>query len=903
MKKLFLLAFVCLQTVIAFAEIVQCRVVDSESSEPLGGAQVKVTRIEGNRWYVWDMTADSCGVFSLSTGNFMCRLRLTFNYFGYEEYKLKEFVVTGGKDTLNLGNIKMKMSPELLKEVTVKGKARQFYMKGDTVVFNPEAFNLEDGARVSELMKKLPGVRIEDGKVTFNGKEVHLKMNGHDVADDFLVAQLPAEAVQNIKAYERKSEQAELTGMNDGQEQQVLDIVVKPGFLDKWYGQTKASAYASKNYRASANMHFLSERNPMGIYGRISDNGSKTGSVWDSGEWDYDNAVPQRQHFGKFSYQHNWKVKNAESSYNEDKWNISTSPNHLDTHQHSWQNSETYLSGQQSSFSNSHNYNYYHGWDVPLDFGTTIHLTPNTMLLLNVYGGYRKADERSTGDQQTYRADTYDDAHQTLVNSSKSERLNHTERGNFSSNVSLMKYWKKGDFYMNSYVNYVNDTGKSDSQSEYDYHELGTTDTLVQSADSRSKLFQTVFDTKLNYEFLDNKLKLGVGYWLDYWHKKDNSSNYRNGAFDYANSYHRMKSYLVNEPRVEINADLNKLWIGARVKLQNVEEHFDYQRGRLDTLVRRNTWFPRPSLDFKMKTSKTTELSGSAYWEYHVADLLDGLDYTDDTNPLLVIKGNPNLKANSDLRSNLSYRMMFAKGQQMLTWSLHYNRYFNPVAGASAYNEQTGAYISTKVNVDDRQNWYARIDYDRALGEYFRMRSGFSYNSTLDHGIKTMTTLDGPMEQFRQHISGLSGNVRVSFENAGWEVAATGSCSYDGVTYSDAYLSGQNLWDYRAGMEGQYKLKYWTFNLKGELVGNAGYLSEVMNRNRFSLNASVTWKCLKNKGQLTLSAKDILNQMDQVRYNISPTMRNESRTESFHRYLALTFSYNFDAKAKKNSKK
>lgn len=902
MRKLLMLAFLCLQALAMSADIVTGRVVDSETNEPLEGAQVRVTRGEGNRWYIYDMTTDSCGVVTLNTGNFMCNVGMTINYFGYEELKMKDFVAMGGKDTLNLGDIRLKMSAELLKEVTVKGKAKQFYMKGDTVVFNPEAFHLEDGARVSELMKKLPGVRIEDGKITFNGKEVHLKMNGHDIADDFLAAQLPAEAVQNIKAYEKKSELAELTGMNDGKEQQVLDIVIKPGFLDKWYGQTTASAYASPHYRASANMHLLSEKNPMGIYGRVSDNGSRTGSVWDGGEWDYDNAVPQRQQYGKFSYQHNWKVKNAVTSYDENHWSINTSPNHLDTHQNSWQNSETYLSGQPSSFSNSHNYNYNHGWEVPLAFSTTIHLTPKTLLMMDMDGGYRKSVEHSSDDQQTYRGNEYDDTPEALVNSSKSEGNGHTERGHFSPNVRLMQGWDKGDFYINSYINYVYEKGVSDHRTDYDYRELGTTETLIQSTNSKSNLFQTVFDAKLNYELIENKLKMGVGYWIDYWHKKDNSDNYRNDAFDYSNSFNRMKYYLVNEPRVEIEADLNKLWIGARVKMQNVEEHFDYQRGKLDTVVCRNTWFPRPSLDFKLKTTKTTELSGGAYWEYHVADLLDGLDYTDDTNPLLVIKGNPNLKANSDLSSNLSYRMMFAKGQQMLTWSLRYGRNFDPVASASAYNALTGAYTTTKVNVDDRQSWYANVVYDRALGKYFRLRSGFSYSSTVDHGIKTMTTFDSAMEQFEQHVSGLQGNLRVSFENAGWEVAASGSCSYDGVTYSDADMSGQNLWDYRAGMEGRYKLKHWTFNLKGELVGNAGYLSDMMNRNRFSLNASITWKTLKNKGLLTLSAKDILNQMDQVYSNNTPTMRTESSTETFHRYIALSFTYNFDAKAKKDKK-
>lgn len=899
MKRLFLLAFLCLQALLMSADIVKGRVVDSESNEPLDGAQVQVTRVEGNSWYMYDMTTDTCGIITIDTGNFMCRVSLTVNYFGYEELKMKEFMAMGGKDTLDLGDIKLKMSAELLKEVTVKGKAKQFYMKGDTVVFNPEAFNLEDGARMSELMKKLPGVRIDNGKITFNGKEVHLKMNGHDIADDFLAAQLPAEAVQNIKAYEKKSELAELTGMNDGQEKQILDIVIKPGFLDKWYGQTKASAYASKNYRASANMHYLSEKNPMGIYGRVSDNGSKTGSVWDSGEWDYDNAVPQRQQYGKFSYQHNWKVKNAVTSYDENKWGINTSPNHLDTHQNSWQNTETFLSGQSSSFSNSHNYNSNHGWEVPLAFSTTIHLSPKTLLMVDLDGGYRKGEDRSTNEQQTYRADEYADSPQSLVNSSKSERIDNSERGSLSSYMYLLHAWEKADMYVRLSTDYSHAKSNSENNTDYDYRELGKQESLDQSTKNKTNHFEAIFDTKYSFQIIPQKLKAGAGFWFVVQHRAIKNDMMSNGTYDLTNSFNRKSGFAFTEPRFEMEADFGKLWLLGRIKMANSDEWLDYHRGKLDTLIHHNTWFPRPHFEFKWKTSKTTELKGGADWEHETADMLESSAYIDDSNPLFITMGNPNMKGISTLRSDLNYSMMFAKGQQMLTFSLRYNRQFDPVASASAYNAQTGAYTSKKVNVDDRQNWYANVVYDRALGKYFRMRSGFSYSSTIDHGIKTMTTIDSPMELFEQHVSGLQGNLRFSFENAGWEVAATGSCSYDGVTYSDANMDGQNLWDYRAGMEGQYKLKHWTFNLKGELVGNAGYLSDIMNRNRLSLNASITWKCLKNKGLLTLSAKDILNQMDQVRYNISPTMRNESRTESFHRYLALTFTYNFDAKAKK----
>lgn len=882
------------------ADIVKGRVVDADSGEPLEGAKIDflMREVDSYRAYLIYMTTDSIGRFQWEVGS-MAKVSIEINYFGYNTLK-KSFNCAGGtKDTLDLGDLKLKMSDELLKEVVVKAHAKRFTMKGDTVVFNPDAFNLDDGARVAELLQKLPGVTIKEGKLYFMDKEVHLKMNGHDVADDFLTGQLPAEAVQNIKAYEKKSELAELTGMNDGQEQQVLDIEIKPGFMDKWYGQTKVSAYASKNYRTSANLHYLSDHDPINFYVRASDCGSKTTGVWGEYESDWENATPQRQQFGKFSYKHNWKPEYVKTSY-EDDWYVATSPNHNDTYQSSWQNSETYLDGELSSFNNSHSYNYNHTLDVPLEASIEFHTGPKSTLSIDVSGGASRNSSRSTNEQETYQSTSYSDNPQKLVNSSNSENLSKNDNGNFNTMFLFTHALEKGDYYIRLSTTNRKDKGTSDSHTDYQYQELGTTETLVQSTNSNSNLFQTIFDAKINYQIIPKKMKIGVGYWVDYWRKSDDSELYKNGDFDFANSFDRMKYYLVNEPRVEIESSLGKLWMKGGVKIQNVEEHFDYKRGKLDTVVNRNTWFPRPGFEFKWQSSKTTQFRGNVNWDYHVADLLGGLNYTDDTNPLNIIKGNPNLKASSNLYSGLSYSMMFTKGQQMLTWSLGYNRVFNPASNVRSYNAKTGVYTSTTTNIDYRQKMSAGVNYDRALGELFRLQNRIDYSYNTDFSVKTLSSLDDPWEQIRQTASSVFEYLRLTFQNNGWEASAGGEFTYSGIKYSDNTMDGQDLWNYRFGISGKYKVKRWTFDMNGRLIGNAGYLSDMMNRNRFALDASITWKILGSKGQLMLYAKDIFNQMEQVYSNFTPTMLTESCTETFHRYVALTFTYNFDAKAKKN---
>lgn len=900
MTRLLLLAFLCLHAMLMSADTLKGRVVDAETGDHLPNVELQYFIIPINDYYAFSYKTqtDSLGVFHITVKS-MSKVQYELQYFGYEPFK-QTLNVAGGKDTIDLGDIKLKMVPELLKEVVVKGKAKRFVMKGDTVVFNPEAFNLDDGDRIATLLKQLPGVSIKEGKIYFNEKEVHLKINGRNVADDELTALLPAEAVDKIKAYEKKSELAEVTGMNDGQEQQVLDITIKPGFMDKWYGRTRLSAYASDNYLASANMHYLSDTDPIGVYARASDCGSKTQGVWGEYESSWENAVPQRQQYGKLSYKHGWKPDSVASSYDQDSWSVNTSPNHLDTHQNFWQNMETYIEGQPSSFKNSHSYQYNHSLNVPLGFETNIHFSPKTWLYASVDGGYNRTEARSTADHVTYQADQYEQEPQNLVNRARSENLSKNEGGYISSDMRITHVFKNGDFSVGWMPRWNRDKGRRDSHTDYDYYDLGTQETLVQTTSTNSNHFQSLIDAKGSYQVVKEKLKLGFGYWMDYWRTHDTSDALRNGDYDLANSFDRMNSYFVNEPRIEAEADLGKVWMHTVVKFHNTDERFDYQRGHLDTLVQRYSFFLRPFYELKWRASNTSEMKASVNWDRRVADLLDGTDYVDDTDPLNIRRGNPNLKPSSTLSANMSYTMMFTKGQQMLSLRAGYAHTSDPAASVMAYNPATGGYISMAANTDYSRSVSAGVNYDRALGKYFRLIYKMSMNSSTTFGAKTLSSLDEPWMFFKQTSNSVSDGLSFRFQNAGWDAGCYADVTYNEVKREENTAPNQYLCDYRVGMNGSYKLTHWTFFMDTRLVGNSGYLSDMMNRNRFVVNAEVTWKTLAGKAQVTLAARDILNQMDEVYSNVTAAMSSETRTETFHRYLCLTFTYQIDAKAKKD---
>ncbi|MBR4516710.1 MAG: TonB-dependent receptor, partial [Bacteroidaceae bacterium] len=255
-----------LSTLTASADVLKGRIIDAETQEPLPEAELKLEQtVEYNGHtisFVMSGNTDSIGCFNM---RLMGRGTLSASMLGYYT---KTKVVMGfsenTKDTVDVGDIALKPSETLMKMVEVKGRARRFTVKGDTIVFNPEAFHLEEGARLDELIRQLPGVEVsEDGSLTWNGKPIRITMDGEKLfGGDGIINQLPVEAVESIKAYNKASKFSERTGKDDGGEDMVLDLTIKPGFLDRWYGDVAGTYQTPKHYNADLNMNRLSKTDP-----------------------------------------------------------------------------------------------------------------------------------------------------------------------------------------------------------------------------------------------------------------------------------------------------------------------------------------------------------------------------------------------------------------------------------------------------------------------------------------------------------------------------------------------------------------------------------------------------------------------------------------------------------------
>ena len=344
MKKIItIILALILNVVTAQADILKGRVVDADTGEPLQGAEVvfNETAIDMGSVMQTTIRTDSLGRFLFACEMEMSKMTITASYFGYHAQKVQR-MGNNDRDTVTIDDFRLKIDEHLLSEVMVEGRVRRFYMRGDTVVFNPEAFKTQDGARLIELIEQLPGVSIIDGKLLWNGEPLKLMMNGQTAFSEALLTNLlPVEAVKDIKAYDKKSDFEQHTGVADGKEEHVLDLTVKPGFMDKIYGDTELKGLTSKNYAAHLRAMRLSDTDPLMLYGRVADDPTKINAMTINGYSSHGTNTPIRQQTGAVGYSHLWKpvFKADRPSY----WSINGGANHTDQRRDTWENRQKYL--------------------------------------------------------------------------------------------------------------------------------------------------------------------------------------------------------------------------------------------------------------------------------------------------------------------------------------------------------------------------------------------------------------------------------------------------------------------------------------------------------------------------------------------------------------------------------
>ncbi len=252
------------------AAVISGIVKDATNSEPLMEAAVKLITASDSS-FVKGVTTDLDGKFSIAdvkAGKYIVQI----SYIGYADYEKN---VTVANTNVRLGQIDLRESSHLLGEVSVVATKTPIKVMEDTVEYNADSYHTQPNAVVEDLLKRLPGVEVDsDGKITANGREVtKILIDGKEFfSDDPQVASknLPVNMIDKLQVVDRKSDMARLTGVDDGEDETVINLTVKKGMNQGWFGTMEGGYGTDDRYMASFNVNRFWNGNQFTLLGNFN---------------------------------------------------------------------------------------------------------------------------------------------------------------------------------------------------------------------------------------------------------------------------------------------------------------------------------------------------------------------------------------------------------------------------------------------------------------------------------------------------------------------------------------------------------------------------------------------------------------------------------------------------------
>ena len=929
MRRIFFSLLLLLGCLSAAADVVTGRFIDAQSGEVLSDVEVCILTIHESAMGFHQLRCDSLGRFACNVAGYNCRLEASC--VGYHPRKVG-FAAMEGTDTLDLGDIALKPSEVLLRTAVATAKARRFVMRGDTVVFNPAAFNLSEGARLDELIKQLPGVTQKDGKLYWMDKPVRILVNGEEMfADNTLLQErLPAEAVDRIKAYNKGSKQKDHTGLDDGEEDHVLDIQVKPGFLEKWYGKVEGAYQTEKGYLARLDAMYLSDANPLMAYGNFN-NINRQVSNRSFGGMSMGSTSPfGKQQFGSVGYKHQWLGKDGNATL-KNFFSVNAQGQHTDGWGTSSESRETFMPGADRTFSLTENRNYEHKSKPEVSFYGQF--LPDSVTWITVRGGWLYEKLRNTERQRNavYDGDPYAFSRHPLDQAFATENLADADGAPTSRSLYRTTTWKeamnanaslgvrrllpkKGQLNVGASVSFTDRTSDVLAERDLRFRYDPEANELRYETDHRpEQSLKTSADARYQV-WLGKKLLLKMGY--EFTHSRDNDRQQHSvtdaaaapnadeeGETTDPNSYRRRQTSDRHDATLAATLNLGPVSLMPQVQLQHRREHLTYVRGVLDVDRQRyeNLWQPQMTMRWKVKRGQSVEADYSLRTD--LPDLLETVPYVDDINPLFVSQGNPLLRRTHRHSAGLRYFANITKQQRVFSLSLNYDRRLHPLSAMYFYNEQTGAYRRMMANTGSGTEWNGRVSYEQAAGDYVRLQNILKAGHQRSHGFLTADYDAATAAPNLRKCFFIEDSPTISFEQDKLLLKLGASYRFNRLRYAPQAASNQSLTDYGLEFTARYKWKILTAETNLELEGHKGYSATDMNRARPDWSFTLYCKVLHGKGNVELEFDDILNQQRWYSAMQSATERTESTTQDLHHWVRLSFTYNFDAKGSKKGKK
>ena len=938
MKKLLLLILMSVSVIQAMAQRnITGKVLESDSQEPV--AQTTVRLLKTDSTLVTGTLTNLDGLFRVkapSAGNFIVQITCV----GFKPFT-KNVKVTADKD-IALGTINLDPDAIMLKGATVTGQAAKVTLKEDTFVYNASAYRTPEGSVIEELVRKLPGAQVDDdGKITINGKEVKkILIDGKEfMTGDTKTAMknLPTSIVERVKAYDQKSDLARVSGIDDGEEETVLDFGIKRGMNRGFMLNADLAAGTMKRY--SGRIFAGMQSSDLKIFIPLSANNVNDMGFPGGGGGRFGGGRQGLTATKMAGFNLNYEKKDRF------KFDASIRWNHSDGDAVVRRSTEDFMSGTTSTFSNSVNSNLSRGnsWDARF----RLEWMPDSMtnIMMRPQFRYNSSDGLGEGMSMTFDEDPYkyvrnpmdDEAMKILIDHGivKNRNINNSISYSDSKsaggwlqfnrrlsrngrNITLRFTGNVGEgmskSFTNSLVEYLQLVTMDGKDSVYQANRYAVTPTKNWNYGIRATYSEPIFRQvylQFSYQYQYSYTKsdratydfstfpadfFGVKPlyrgWDDYLallggNPLENFRDDKLSRFSEYRNYNHTAEMMLRVVRKAYNLN-----IGFQVMPQRSHFTQDYQGVHTDTV--RTVTNIAPTADFRWKISKVSQLRFNYRANSSQPSMSDLLDITDDSDPLNVHKGNPGLKPSFTQNFRLFYNNYIQNHQRSIMANLNFSTTRNSISNMVTYDEASGGRTTRPENINGNWNAFGMFMFNTAIDSagFFNVNTftTLRYNNSVGY---VSINRDADSQKSTTKTTTFGERLAASYRNNWMELELNGSLEY--MHARSELQSNNNLDTWTFSYGGSLQLTApWGTQLSTSMNMNSrrGYNDASMNTNELIWNAQLSQSFLKgNALTLSLQLYDILHQQSTFSRAVDAMRRSDTEYNAITNYAMLHVIY------------
>ena len=901
------------------------QLLDADLKEPMVQATIQL-------FTVTDSTFVG-GAVSNERGNFIVQaptagtFRLRISTVGYQT--IDREVTLRRNESLDLGNVMMETESIMLQEAVVTGRAAQVIVRKDTIMYNPEAFRTPEGSAIEELIKRIPGAEVdEDGNITVNGKEVKkILLDGKEfmLGDvETALKNIPVNIIQNLKFYDQQSDQARITGIDDGEKETVLDFSIKKG-MNHGYMTNLDLAGGTKHRYASRGMgSSFTDKTRFVLLGNFNNKEENAG-------WWNRRGLNARKMLGtNLNYDDGKKLKLDASI----RWN------HRDGDNQTENASENFYSGSSRTFSNSSTSNYTRSNNWRGNIRVEWKPDSLTNILLRANGSYGTDDATNASLSATFNDDPYlytttplgelSPLSDILVNRNQSASLTYSDNKNAWAMLQL--YRRLNPRGRNIVVRLEANGGSSNNENTSDNevhlflvkNQAGQDSTYYTARYNTTPSDQSGYVLSTTYsEPLWKGAHLQFNYELRYSQNKSDRQTYDFSLLpenpfagivpEYrewdpwlSTVYSQMDSFF--DKNLSRFSEYKNYTHNLRLTLRHKVEKYDYNIGFLvqpqhsnfiqdyrgiyvDTI--RNVTNLTPTLDFHYKFSDQSNLWIHYRGDTRQPEMTQLLDITDDSNPLYITQGNPGLKPQFTNSLNAYYNNYIVRYKRSIVVYANYRHIRNSISNLVRYNPETGGSISRPENINGNWNMNAGFTFNTALDSTAHWNIGTDTRMRYNHYVSYVAQQQADAAKNTTRTTNVNERLTFGYRNDWLEVTLDGTVNYQHSRNELQPTADLDTWQLNYG--GQFLVR---LPLDIEVSMNLhersrrGYNDSSMNTNELLWNGQISKPFLKNKSLIVaLNFYDLLGQQSNYERWINATSRSDTQYNSVNSYAMLHVRY------------